>query len=43
LGELERIADEVRQVLDFALLVVMSEDDGVPLLFQSGNLLSEVE
>ncbi len=41
LAQLQRIADEVGDVLHLAALVVMGEDDGVLLLFKLQDLLFE--
>jgi len=40
--QLERVADEVGQVLDLGLLVVVGQDEGVPLLLQAEDRLGEV-
>ncbi len=42
-GEIEAVADEVGNVLDFRRLVIMGEDDGVALLAQPVDLGAEVE
>ena len=42
LRELERVADEVGEVLDLALLVVVREDDRVALALQAPDLVFEV-
>ena len=43
LRQLQGITEEVRDVLDVAVLVVVRQDDGVPLSLQSGDLRLEVE
>ena len=43
LRELQRIADDVREVLDLTLLVVVSEQDRVALLLQAPDLVVEVQ
>jgi hypothetical protein len=42
-GEAEGIADEVSDFLDFARLVVVGEDDGVPFLFEAEDFGAEVD
>ncbi len=42
-GEAERVADVICDVLDVAGLVIMGEDDGVPGLFQGEDFLLEIE
>ena len=37
LGQLERIADKVGQVLDFGLLVIVGQEDCVALLLEIDN------
>src|SRR4030095_16051299 len=41
--QIEAVADEVGEVLDFRLLVIMGEDDGVAFLLQSRDLGEQVE
>ena len=41
LREAERIADEIRHVLDFRHLVIVREDDGVELFFERENFLRQ--
>ena len=41
--QIEAVADEVREVLDFRLLVIMGEDDGVALALQALDLGEQVE
>ena len=41
LREAERIADEIRHVLDFRHLIIVREDDGVELFFERENLRGE--
>ena len=41
--QIETVADEVREVLDFGLLVIMREDYGVALALQALDLAEEVE
>ena len=41
LGKAERIAHEIRHVLDFRHLVIVGEDDGVELFFERKNLLCQ--
>ena len=41
LGKAERIADEIRHVLDFRHLVIVREDDGVELLLERKNFLRQ--
>ena len=41
--QIEAVADEVGEVLDFRLLVIMGEDDGVALALQPLDLGEEVE
>ena len=43
LRQLEAVADEIGQVLQFGLLVVMREDDRVALLAQPVDLGAQVE
>jgi predicted TPR repeat methyltransferase len=43
LRELQRITEEVGDVLDVAILVVVREDDGVPLFLEADDLGLEVE
>jgi hypothetical protein len=43
LRELEGVADHVREILNFALLVVVSEQDGVPLLLEAADFIVEIE
>ena len=43
IGEAERIADVVRDILDIAGLIVMGEDDGVAFLFEGENFLFQIE
>jgi hypothetical protein len=42
LRELERVSEVVREVLDVAVLVVVGEQDGVPLLLEVDDGLVEV-
>src|SRR4051794_28598562 len=41
-GELQAVADEVRHVLDIGLLVIMGEDHGLFIAFESLDLGEEV-
>ena len=41
--EIEAVADEIGEVLDFGLLVIMREDDRVALLAQAVDLGAQVE
>ena len=41
LRQAERIADEIRHVLDFRHLVIVREDDGVELFFERVNFLGK--
>ena len=41
LGKSERIAHEIRHVLDFRHLVIVRQDDGVQLLLERKNLLRQ--
>ena len=43
IGEAERVAHVVGDVLDVAGLIVVGEDDGVPGFFQGEDFLLEVE
>src|SRR3546814_7138063 len=42
-AQIEAVADEIGEVLDFRLLVIMREDDGVALLAQPVDLRPEVQ
>ena len=41
--KIEAVADEIGEILDFGLLVIMREDDGVALLAQPVDLGAQVE
>ena len=41
LREAERIADEIRHVLNFRHLIIVREDDGVELFFERENFLRQ--
>src|SRR3546814_13281057 len=41
--QLERVADEIGEVLDFGLLVIMREDDGVAFLAEALDFGAQVE
>ena len=41
--QVEAVADEIGEVLDFRLLVIMGEDDRVALLLQARDLGEQVE
>ena len=41
LREAERIADEIRHVLDFRHLIIVREDDGVELFLEHKNFLRQ--
>jgi hypothetical protein len=41
--QIEAVADEIGNVLDFGLLVIMREDHGVPLLAQPVDLGTQVQ
>ena len=41
--QVEAVADEIGEVLDFRLLVIMREDDRVALLLQALDLGEEIE
>ena len=41
--QIEAVADEIREVLDFRLLVIMREDHGVALALQPLDLAEQVE
>jgi hypothetical protein len=43
LGELQRVADHVGQVLDLGFLVIMGQDDRIPLLLQAEDLVLVVD
>ncbi len=42
-GEVERVSDEVRQLLDFLFLVVVGEENGVFLSLEAPDFLFQVE
>ena len=42
-AQLQRIADEIGEVLDLGLLVIVREDDGVALLAQALDLGADVD
>ena len=41
LRQAERIADEIRHVLDFRHLIIVGQDDGVELFLERENLLRQ--